>query len=94
MELGACSIDCLLVVKQLKLLDDVSGLCLAIKRDNSKLRRPTCKFTNPVSDGRVRNDHESWPSLEIGRKLSNEGRYLDGFALEHVRYMNITARII
>ena len=47
----------LLVVK-LVLLDNLARLCISIERHDPKIRCPAFKFSDPVSDGRVRNNDQ------------------------------------
>lgn len=78
----ACRPASRVIVEELILLDDVSRLGFAIKRDDAEFRRPALKLANPVRDRRVRDDDQRWKALECCRKIPNEGHDLNGLALK------------
>lgn len=81
MKLGSSRSRRLLIVIQLKLLDDVPSLSLAIKRADSEFRSPSFKLSNPVGNGGVGHDNQGRTCLVFLHQNAESGDNLNSFSL-------------
>lgn len=68
-------------MKQFKLFDYISRFCFSIEGYDSKSRRPAFKFSDPVSNRRIWDNHKSGKGFELGDDLPQESSDLYCFSL-------------
>ena len=65
MELCICETFFGGIVEEFKLLDDVSGIFVAIKWNSTEPWRPSFEFSHPVGDCGIWNNNKNWKSIPL-----------------------------